>query len=176
MAAKPAVDNDTLIELGKLSLQLAGNPKTRKAYLKQVQEVNPTFVLPPDIATQELSATIDQRFAERDTQERTKEVKTKLERERKGLLDGTLLAGRKFSEDDVKKIDEFMTENGYTNYEHAAVIYGAQQEPAQGAHDLPPTPAWEMPKIKNPFDTTAVNANARAKAFEAIRELRQGAR
>ena len=177
MTAKPAtgVDDATLIELGRLQLQLAGNPKTRKQALKLVKEINPSFVMPADIAQVELTETVDQRFAERDANDAAKETKANLERSRKGLLDGTLIEGRKYTEDDVKKIDAFMEANGYTNYEHAALIYAAQQ-PAARTADMPAAPVWELPKVKNPFNTTEVNNAARAKAFDAIRELRQGTR
>src|SRR5260221_14599674 len=101
----PDVDDATLIELGKLQLQLAGNPKTRKQALKLVKEINPSFVMPADIAQVELTETVDQRFAERDANDAAKETKANLERSRKGLPDGTLIEGRKYTEDDVKKID-----------------------------------------------------------------------
>src|SRR5260370_11043962 len=163
MTAKPAtgVDDATLIELGKLQLQLAGNPKPRKQALKLVKEINPSFVMPADIAQVELTETVDQRFAERDANEAAKETKANLERSRKGLLDGTLIEGRKYSEDDVKKIDAFMEAIGYTNYEHAALIYAAH-EPAARTADMPAAPGWDLPNGKNPFNTNQTTTPTRS--------------
>ena len=167
-------DDKTLIELGRLMFSMSQRPETRATVLKAVQKVDPKFQLPADVTARDVTDVIDEKFAERDTEARKHAVKAKLESDRKGLIDGTLLPGRKFDEDGVKKIEMFMQDRGYTDYRDAAILYGADEAPAGAVPEIPSAGVWEMPNVKNPFDSQALAKGATTKAYAAIAELRRG--
>lgn len=165
-------DQNTLVELGRLLLAMSQNKDTRPTVLKAVKKVDKTFELPDDIVRTDVLETVDSRFAERDAKEAADRIKAKLASDREGLIDGKLLPGRKFSEDDVKKIEGFMEEKGYTDYADAAVLWGSSQKPPEPSPEIPSAGMWEMPKVTNPFDTGSLTRDATKRAYQAIAELR----
>lgn len=166
----PDVDQATLIELGKLALQVGHNPKTRRQFFQAVKEIAP----------ERYAAQIDQRVEdqleeirrEREADKLAREqekVTTRLEAARAALLS-------RYSEDDVKKIEtDVMQRYGISDYEAAAKLYAADNVPANPRNDPPKTGAtWEMPNfeglVKNPVKA------ARDMAFSVIDELNRGKR
>src|SRR6516225_9326875 len=87
---------ETLLELGRLALRLSRNEKTRRPFLKQVKEVAPNYQLPGDQQVEDLRAELKETRDKEETERKTREVRERLEAQRRGLLDGSLLAGRKF--------------------------------------------------------------------------------
>lgn len=164
----PAVAQD----LARIALALKDNPKTRKDFLKAVKVVEPNFNLPADVAADDVIATVNDKFAERDRKEATAAVNQRLEKQRKGLLDGTLIEGVKYDDETVKKIETFMQAKGIADYDDGARLYASHQPPPAPTPEIPSAGQWELPKVKNPFDTAALAASAKTKAYDAIRELR----
>lgn len=123
------LSQETIAELASLSLQLAGNDKTRKTFLKQVKEVAPGTPIP------ELRQ--DEEF-ERRLQERTAPFEKKfqdLEQERlqERLAGQKRAAQTKFglSDEDMTKVDTMITEKKLpADYNWAGQLYKAQAEPA----------------------------------------------
>ncbi len=167
-------DQATLIELGRMMLAMSQNKDTRATTLKTLKKVKPEYQLPADVTARDVTEVIEEKFSERDTETRKREVAKKLENDRKGLIEGTLLPGRRFDEDGVKKIETFMQERGYTDYGDAAILYGADESPAGATPEIPSAGVWEMPKVSNPFDSAGLARNATKKAYAAIAELRSG--
>lgn len=169
----PQYDDATLIELGRTMLAVSQNPKTRKQVLKATKETFPTFAMPADLAAEEIEAKVDDKFATRDAEAASTAARARLESARAGLIDGSLIPGRKFAEDDVKKIEKLMETKGIADYESAAIVYGSTQTPADSVPPIETSGTWEMPRPEglNLFNTTQVNERARKSAFAAIREL-----
>lgn len=166
------VDANTLQELGRIALALRDNPKTRKQFLKAVKETHPNFQLPTDIANEDLTQTVESKFAERDQKAEQDRVNARLASQRQGLIDGSLISGRKFDEETVKtKIEPFMQQKGIADYDDGARLYMAHQPPVEPRPEIPTAGQWTLPKVENPFDSAALANAARSRAFDVIREL-----
>ncbi len=125
-------------QLAKLATDLANNPKTRRQFVGLVKEIDPSKRF-PDVESDEMREAIEKKFEERDQAEEMKRVQRKLAKQRAAL------EGR-YGEDDIKEIEKFMEQKGYTDYEDAAIIYGAKIKPATPTYDVKDH-TWEMPKI-----------------------------
>lgn len=164
----PAVAQD----LARIALELRDNPKTRKTFLNAVKEVRPNFQLPADLATAEIDKRVDDKLSERDLKDAKKENEQRLARQRAGLLDGTLIDGRIFTEEQVKDIEKTIMEpRGIADYESGALIYAGSQKPASPTPEIPSRGTWTLPKVSNPFNTTALRENAFTEAHKVIDEL-----
>src|SRR5215472_15164362 len=153
---------ETLLELGKLALRLSRNEKTRRPFLKQVKEVAPGYQLPGDQQVADLRAELDERREKDETERRTKEVNDRLEAQKRGLLDGTLMSGRKFDADTVKEIEEkIMTKYGISDYEAGAKLYLSDFKPPPNAKPTA-TATWSFPDIPGLMDDPAKAAREAA--------------
>lgn len=169
--ALPPLTQKAKDELAEMMLAIGHSPKHRKIVTKALAEVIPGYELPPDVRTAEAVETIDDKFAERDRKAAEKEARDKLERQRKGLLDGTLIEGRQFTEEQVKEIEKDMEQRGVADYESGALIYAGSQKPAAATPEIPSRGNWTFPKVDNPFDSTKLASDARKMAFDTINEL-----
>ena len=169
--AKVALTPKAQEELAEMMLAIGHSPKHRKAVTKALAEVIPGYELPADVRNADVAESVDERFAERDRKDAERETLAKLERQRKGLLDGTLIEGRQYTEEQIKEIEEVMKPRGITDYESGALIYAGSQKPASPTPEIPSRGQWEFPKVKNPFDSTALTMDARKQAFDVINEL-----
>lgn len=167
-----AIDPKVAADIAAMTLQLAKDPKTRKRTQKLLKEAFPNYNLPADIAQEDLTESIQAQFAERDRKEQETAVRQRLESQRRGLIEGTLIKGRQFDEETVKtKIEPFMQEKGIADYDDGARLYMAHQPPVDQRPEIPTAGQWTMPKVENPFDSTAITNAARGRAFDVIREI-----
>ena len=62
------IPQETLLELGRLSLRLSRNDKTRRPFLKQIKEISPNYQLPGDQQVEDLRAELEERRAKDDAE------------------------------------------------------------------------------------------------------------
>lgn len=144
-----ALDPAIAADLGALLHELSQNPKSRKIIAKAIKEAStdsPVAKLHIDRGAFK-DVEIEERFEalnadrEREQLERQqKEVLDRMNAQRSRLLtggsDGT---GRKYAEDDVKKIEELMQRKGISDYDDGATLYAATLPP------MDPNPNTELP-------------------------------
>lgn len=151
-------------QLAELSISLAHNPKTRKAFTKLVQEVDPSKRF-PDVEADDLRDTIKNEFEVRDQQAEARRIKAQTENQRADLLE----SGR-YKEEDVKEIEKIMEKHGISDYDVAAKVYSADTKPASPTSDIK-SRTWQMPQLKKE-DLGNLTQNARDKAYATIDEIR----
>src|SRR6516164_299024 len=162
---------ETLLELGRLALRLSRNEKTRRPFLKQVKEVAPGYQLPGDQQVEDLRAELAEAREKEQAERKSREVTQRLEKQRAGLIDGTLLAGRSFDDATVKEIEEkIMTKYGISDYEAGAKLYLSDFKPPPTAKPSA-TATWTFPDIPG-LDADPAKA-AREAAHQVIDEFRR---
>ena len=162
---------ETLLELGRLALRLSRNEKTRRPFLKQVKEVAPNYQLPGDQQVEDLRAELAEAREKEQAERKSREVTNRLEKQRAGLIDGTLLAGRSFDDATVKEIEEkIMTKYGISDYEAGAKLYLSDFKPPPNAKPST-TATWTFPDIPGLNDDPA--KAAREAAHQVIDEFRR---
>ncbi len=152
-AAKP-LDPNVAQDLAQLARDLAHNPETRAAFGKLVKKAKPDSPHAAafrDIEIEDKFDSFEQRQAQKEIEQQQKQVLARMNAQRAALMTGgDDGAGRKYSEDDVKKIEALMEKKGLTDYEDAAILYAATLPPPS------PTPpsnvpvhgtTWEMPEF-----------------------------
>lgn len=166
-----AYSPEVLQELGKLSLRLAANEKTRKAHLKNIKTLSPGYQLPADIATADLREELTGALADDKLERERKATEDRIAAQRKSLID----SGR-YSEDDVKKIEtEVMQKFGLSDYAAAAKIYAADTQPAKpsGREPLTRDATWTLPQVPGLLDDpTKAARNAAYAEIDAINARR----
>jgi hypothetical protein len=163
---------ETLIELGRLTMRMSRHKDTRRPLLKQIKQVSPGYMLPGDQQVEDLRQEMAEKENARELKAAQDAVKQRLERQRAGLLDGTLLPGRKFDEEQVKEIEEkVMPKYGISDYEAGAKLYSADFKPAtpKGA-PIGGSATWTFPDIPGLMEDPA--KAAREAAHSIIGELR----
>jgi hypothetical protein len=165
------IPQETLVELGRLALKLSRNDKTRRPFLKQIKEVAPNYQLPGDQQVADLRAELDERREKDETERRGREITERLEAQRRGLIDGSLLNGKKFDDATVKEIEEkVMTKYGISDYEAGAKLYLSDFKPPPNARPST-TATWTFPDIPGLNDDPA--KAAREAAHLVIDEFRR---
>ena len=164
---------ETLIELGKLALKMARGKETRRSFIQDVKKVAPDYQLPGDQQVEDLRHELAEKQAAAEEKSRVDAVKQRLEAQRASLIEGTLIAGKKFDADAIKEIEEkIMPKYGISDYEGAAKIYLGDFRP-------PPPSAtrsanWTFPDVPGLFDKPA--ETARDIAHQVIDEFNRGGR
>jgi hypothetical protein len=157
----PAVAND----LTALFLKLSHDPKTRKIIAKAVKEGAPDSRHAQAFA----DVDVDDKFEnfrkeqeEREMKREGEELLRQMNAKRNALLvggpDGT---GRKYSEDDMKKIEKLMQDKKILDYEDGATLYAATLPPVDTASTYEPPShgaTWEIPEFAK-FGTDPVKAS-----------------
>ena len=94
-----------------------------------------------------------------------------MEAQRARLLEGEE-GGRRYSEDDIKKIEDLMQKKGLIDYEDGATLWAAT-EPQPGPLDEDPvrSSTWEIPQFARFKDDPA--KASKEIAYEVIREIQQ---
>jgi hypothetical protein len=176
--AKPQIDPIVAQDLARLALDLSHDKKWRKQFGKLVKEAKPE--------SQHAAAFNDIELEDKFEAFRSEQEKKEIEREQRAIVDrmngqrqrlltgGDDGGGRKYSEDDVKKIEALMEKKGLTDYDDAAILYAATLPPTNTKPENQPTPqgaTWEMPEFaefaKDP------NKAARSRAYQVIDEFRR---
>jgi hypothetical protein len=163
---------ETLLELGKLALRMSRNKDTRREFLKTVKKIAPDYQLPGDQQVEDLRLELAEKKQKEDDERRTKEITERLESQRSDLADGRLIAGKKFTAEQIKEIEEkIMPKYGISDYEGAAKIYlGDNKPPPQVGR--PGSTTWTFPDIPGLFEDPT--KAAREAANTVIDELHRG--
>ncbi len=178
MADKPALDPAVAADLGELLHELSHNPKTRSIIGGAIRDVAPES----KHARAFKDLDIEDRFDTFKREQEEKEVKAEQQRvldrmngQRSALLTGGPNGnGRKYSEDDVKKIEALMERKGVTDYEDGATLYAATLPPEspQPSDAAPKHGAtWEFPEWAK-FSKNHQLA-ARDTAYQVLDEIRR---
>lgn len=164
---------ETLIELGKLALKMARGKETRRSFLKDVKKVAPDYQLPGDQQVEDLRHELEEKNAAAEEKTRADEVKRRLESQRQSLIDGTLIAGKKFDADALKEIEEkIMPKYGISDYEGAAKIYLGDFKPPPPSKSGSTT--WTFPDIPGMLEDPT--RASRQIAEQVIDEFHRGGR
>lgn len=148
-------------QLAKLAQDLAHNPKTRKAFVGLVKEIDPTKRF-PDVEADEMRAEIKTEFEKRDEQTRAATIRARVDAQRESLKS-------RYAEEDIVKIEKLMEEEGISNYETGAKLYAADLKPSKPSYETQDH-AWSMPAI-DIKDFGNLKKITRQKAYTAIDEI-----
>ena len=152
---KGGLDIGTAADLADLFYKLSHDKKTRKAVAKAVKEIapdSPHAAAFSDVEVDDKFEAFKQEQAERDTKAQQEAILARMNMQRNRLLTGGDEEGaRKYSEDDVKKIEALMQKKGITDYDDGAVLYASTlppNDPRPGDKDIPPAhgATWEFPE------------------------------
>jgi len=146
----PEVAND----LAALFLKLSHDPKTRKIVAKAVKEGasdSPHAKAFADVDMQDAFEKFREEQEEKDLKKQGEERLRQMNAKRNALLtggpDGT---GRKYSEDDLKKIEKLMEDRHIFDYDDGATLFAATLPPIDNLpSDVPPAQhgaTWEFPE------------------------------
>jgi hypothetical protein len=149
MNLDPAIAAD----LGALLHELSQNPKTRKTIAKAIRDAKPDS--PHAQAFKDIE--IEDRFESFREEQAAAEVKrqqdiilARMNQQRASLISGGPDGqGRKYGEDDVKKIEALMQQKGISDYDDGAILYAATLPPLDPQpNELPPQhgATWEFPE------------------------------
>jgi|SRR5215472_11059116 len=160
---------ETQLELGRLAYQLSRHKDTRRSFLKDTKKLKPDYTLPGDQQVQDLRDELEAKDEKNKIDAATAANTARLEKQRQGLLDGTLIPGRKFDADAIKEIEEkIMPKYGIADYEAAGKIYASDFKPPQPKPG-DRTAAWSFPDIPGLMDDPA--KAAREAAHSIIDEM-----
>lgn len=146
------IDPTVAADLARLALDLSHNPKTRRAFGKLVREAKPESPHAAafnDVDLEDRFEQFEQKQEERRIKDEQSSVLARLNSQRQSLLNGGPDgAGRKYSEDDVKKIEELMQRKGISDYDDGATLYAATLPPVTKPDSEIPKhgTTWEFPE------------------------------
>ena len=140
---KRGLDYNTASDLADLLHELSQNKETRPAIAKAIRKLKPdsphaqAFT---DVELEDKFESFKTEQAERDLERQKEQMLERMNAKRNSLLTGgDDGAGRKYSEDDVKKIESLMQQKGISDYEDGATLYAATLPP------IDPRPGIEVP-------------------------------
>jgi hypothetical protein len=175
-AAKKELDPVVAQDLAQLALSLSHDKKTRKAFGKLVKEARPDTphaAAFADIEIEDKFEAFTRAQEEKELKAQQQRVLDRMNQQRQRLLDGDD-SGRKYSEDDIKKIEALMEKKGIVDYEDAKILYSATLPPQnqRPERDVPkPSATWDMPEIGKFMNPAA----SRDIAFQVIDEFQRKA-
>lgn len=179
---KRGLDIGTAAELGDLLHELSGDKKVRKIIAKAIREAKPDSPHAAAFADVDLEDKFESFKADQEAKDLKKQQEAVLARmnmQRNRLLTGGDDGeGRKYSEDDMKKLEAFMEKKGCTDYDDGAVLYAATLPPVNPnpGTELPPKhgATWEFPEWAK-FGPDPVGASRDA-AHQVITEFMRKSR
>lgn len=151
---KAGLDLGTASDLADLFYKLSHDKKTRKIIAKAVKDAapdSPHAAAFSDVEIEDKFETFKQEQSDKETKSQQEAILARMNMQRNRLLTGgDDGGGRKYSEDDVKKIETLMQKKGLTDYEDGAVLYASTlppEDPRPGK-DVPPAhgATWEFPE------------------------------
>lgn len=146
------IDPNVAQDLARLALDLSHDKKTRKAFAKIVREAKPDSphaAAFADVEVEDRFEAFKNEQEQRDIKRQQDQIVARMNERRAALLNGDESTGRKYSEDDVKKIEALMEKKGLTDYDDAAILYAATLPPANTKPENQPTQhgaTWEFPE------------------------------
>lgn len=169
-----APDPTIAAELGKLLFELGHGKESREdigRVIRKHKPDSPHAAAFADIEMKERQEAWEKKQEEERQKQKQEEFAARLTAQRQRLIDGDE-GGRKYTEDDVKKIEALMEKKGVFDYEDGAVLYSATLPPITRPEDEPPAPnsrTWEIPD----FERYAKDPNRAAQetAYAMIRDF-----
>lgn len=162
-----AMDAKTQAELADMMLALSHNPATRPMIARAAKEAKLPVTF-HDIEAQE-ATTAAARQAARDAVAADQETRRKDAVTQRTAADrAELVSSGRFSEETVKKLETYMSENGIGDYRNGAILFAHDHPQAAPHSEIAQSRMWEMPKgdwVKDPHGT------ARKLAHEVIGEI-----
>ena len=174
---KRGLDMGTAADLADLLHELSQNKETRKIIAGAVKKLKPDSPHAQAFADVDVEDKFD-KFREEQAAERLEQQKQamldRMNQKRNALLTGGPDGqGRKYDEDQVKKIEELMQKKGISDYDDGATLYAATLPPdaPQPGVDLPVAhgTTWEFPRWAD-FGADPVTAS-RKEAQNVITEF-----
>lgn len=150
---KRQFDPATAADLANLMAELSHNPSTRKIIAKAIKQIDPDSPHAQafrDVEVEDRFETFRSEQEARDIKRQQDAVLERMNQKRSALLTGGPEGtGRKYGEDDIKKIEDLMQKKGIVDYDDGATLYAATlppDDPRPG--DLPPQhgSTWEFPE------------------------------
>lgn len=174
---KRGLDVATATDLADLFHELSQNKDTRKivaAAVKKLKPDSPHAMAFADVEQEDRFESFKREQEEARLEQQKQDILSRMSRARDSLLTGgSDGSGRKYSEDDVKKIEELMQKKGISDYDDGATLYAATLPPhePQPGIDIPPQhgATWEIPEFAK-FGTDPVRAS-RDTAHQVISEF-----
>jgi hypothetical protein len=174
---KRGLDIQTAAELGDLLHELTHDKKTRKIIAKAIKDAKPDSphaAAFSDVDVEDRFETFKREQEEAAIKRQQEDIMRRMNERRAALLTGGPDGnGRKYAEDDVKKIEDLMQKKGLTDYDDGATLYAATLppvDPKPGA-EIPAQhgSTWEFPE----WAEYAANPNkaARDGAYQDIAEF-----
>ena len=165
----------TAAELGDLLHELSAHKDTRKAIAAAIRKVKPDSEYVGSFKDIEVEEKFEELKAAHEQEKIEAEQQRVLQRmgaQRQKLIDGDS-RGRKYSEEEIGKIESLMQSKGITDYEDGATLYAATLPPddPQPKRDQPPQhgATWEFPDWAE-FGKDPVKAS-RDRAHQVIGEF-----
>lgn len=149
---KRGLDPQTAAELADLLHEISSDPKSRKLVAQAIKAAKPDSPHAgafKDVEIEERFETLRQEQADQRIKDQQAEIVRAMNAKRQGLLDGS--GGRKYGEDDIKKIEALMERKGIVDYDDGATLYAATLPPVEpkAPADAPPQhgATWEFPEM-----------------------------
>lgn len=179
---KRGLDFDTAAGLADLLHELSHNKETRKGIAALIKKARPDSTYAAAFADVDVEDKFENFKAEqeaKDIKRQQDQILARMNRQRSGLLTGGEDgSGRKYSEEDVGKIEALMTKKGLSDYEDAAILYASTLPPdnPQPGRDVPAPhgSTWEFPEWSK-FGADPVKAS-RDTANQVITEFMRAKR
>jgi hypothetical protein len=151
---KGGLDIGTAADLADLFYKLSHDKKTRKAIAKAVKDLapeSPHAAAFSDVEIEDKFEKFKEEQSERQIKDQQEALLARMNMQRNKLLTGDEEGGRKYSEDDVKKIEALMQKKGISDYDDGAVLYASTlppDNPRPGDKDIPSAhgATWEFPE------------------------------
>jgi len=165
-----APDPKTLHDLGVLALKIAGNPKTRREFLKQVKAVDPNYRPPADVQLQDFKDDLKKEREEEKIRERAEGYQRQAAAQRQSLIE----SGRYTEEQVVEMEEKVMKKYRLGDYEAASKLYAADIAPARPSNrdKMRHGQIWEFPDLPGLLQNPEKAASDAA--YAVIDELRAG--
>lgn len=174
LAPKP-IDPAVAQDLARLALDLSHNKETRREFGKLVKKAKPESPHANAFSDVDVDEKFEKFVSDREKEkieEQQARVVERMNKQRAKLMDGE--NGRKYSEDDVKKIEALMEKKGIIDYEDGAILYAATLPPEnlRPERDIPKHGStWELPEFAT-FGKDPVKAS-RDVAYQVIDEFQR---
>lgn len=151
---KRGLDLVTAAELGDLLHELTHDKKHRKAIGKLIREAKPDSphaAAFSDVDVEDKFEKFRREQEEKELKKQNESILARMNERRSALLTGGPDgSGRKYGEDDVKKIEALMQQKGITDYDDGATLYAATLPPVdpRPGVDIPEQhgSTWEFPE------------------------------
>jgi hypothetical protein len=143
------VDDDAT--LANILKKIANDPRSRKAVVKAIKEVDPDSFPPgsfADTIVADLEEKIEAKFADRDAKNETERIERHLRNQKRKLSE-------KYEPEQIAEIEKLMEKHNIADYEIGAKAFAADVPGIDPKRGAPPAPKfgerWEFPPNMDDF-------------------------